>query len=89
MKTRVTKDFVKTLVDLFDLVNIKAEVSAQYSNSLEIEMYVYVQLPDDANSFLISDVAQFLKAYCTMLSYYMGEGFVVKEGHKKNQLCIF
>lgn len=89
MKTQVSKDFVQTLVDVFEQFNIKAEISTEYSSSAALEMYVYVQLPDDADFNLIFDVTQFLKAYCTMLSYYMEKGLVVRDGYKRNQLCIF
>lgn len=89
MKTQVTKKFVPTLVDVFEQFSIKAVITTELANSAAIGTYVYVQLPYDSDFNLIFDVTQFLKAFCTMLGYYMERGLVVKEGYKKNQLCIF
>lgn len=89
MKTKVANEFVQTLVDVFDQFCIDAEVSTEYSNSAKIDMYVYVQLPDDCSFNLRFDIVQFLKAYCSMLSYHTEKCLIVKEGYKDNQLCIF
>ena len=89
MKTQVAKKFVQTLVDVFDQFSINAEVTSEYSHSANLEMYVYVQLPDDCYFNLRFDIVQFLKAYCSMLSYHAEQCLIVKEGYKDNQLYIF
>lgn len=89
MKNSVEKEFVQTLVDVFDQFCIDVEVTSAYSNSATLDMYVYVQLPEDCSFNLRFDIVQFLKAYCSMLSYHTERCLIVKDGYKRNQLCIF